>query len=108
MLGIYPVVTQPVYLLASPWFSDINMTVNYNHTLRITAKGLGPDNYFVQGIKINGEEWDRNWFVHTDLMTDGGTIEFVLGDEPKEWEKGDVPPSPGHYKLNNTGAKPMY
>lgn len=103
MLGMYPVVTQPVYLLGSPWFSDINMTVNGNSTLCIKADGLGKDSYFVQSVKINGEDWEKNWFEHDGagqrLMVEGGTIEFVLGSEPVVWEKGTVPPSPGHMVL---------
>ncbi|KAF3010268.1 hypothetical protein E8E14_001902 [Neopestalotiopsis sp. 37M] len=104
MLGLYPIVTQPVYLLESPWFTDINMTINGNETLRITSSGgnaqsLGQTGYYVQSIKINGVEWDRNWFNHEDVMVGGGTIEFVVGDEPVTWETGDVPPSPGHYEI---------
>jgi putative alpha-1,2-mannosidase len=104
MLGIYPVVTQPVYLIGSPWFSDINMTVNGNRTLRIMASGLSEESYFVQGVKIDGVDWDRNWFEHVDIMIEGGTIEFVLGSEMEVWEKGDVPPSPGHVGLGNVTA----
>lgn len=102
MLGLYPVVTQPVYLIASPWFSDLNMTVNGNRTLRITAEGLGEDSFYVQGVKINGQDWDKNWMEHEDVMVNGGTIEFTLGKEAVVWEKGDVPPSPGHVVLNGT------
>lgn len=99
MLGLYPIVTTPVYLLESPWFKDINMTINGNKTLRILAEGLGDDSYYVQGVKVNGVQWDRNWFEHEDVMVEGGTIEFVLGSEPKAWESGEEPPSPGHVKL---------
>lgn len=114
MLGLYPIVTQPVYLLESPWFDDINMTINGNATLRITsnsasganstaatggAQGLGQSGYYVQGVRINGREWDRNWFEHTDVMVEGGTIEFTVGDGPKVWETGVAPPSPGHVVL---------
>ncbi|KAF2116762.1 glycosyl hydrolase [Lophiotrema nucula] len=104
MLGIYPIVTQPVYLIESPWFSDINVTVNYNHTLRITATGgdnasLGQQGYYVQSVKINDQQWDKNWFEHDDIMVSGGTIEFVLGSKATVWETGDVPPSPGHVVL---------
>lgn len=64
MLGIYPIVTQPVYLLESPWFTDINMTINGNATLRITSNGdaqsLGHKAYYVQSVKINGQEWSKN------------------------------------------------
>lgn len=85
------------------------MTVNGNQTLRITADGLSKESYFVQSVKINGEPWDKNWIEHDDptqrLMVNGGTIEFVLGDEPLVWEKGDVPPSPGHMVLNGTSSQ---
>ena len=103
MLGLYPIVTQPVYLLESPWFSDINMTVNNNRTLRITGNNLNNANsYFVQSVKINGQPWNRNWFEHTDVMVEGGTIEFELGSNMSMWETGALPPSPGHVMLNNT------
>ncbi|KAJ6157867.1 hypothetical protein N7470_005459 [Penicillium chermesinum] len=95
MLGLYPVVTQPVYLLSSPWFPDLNMTVNGNQTLRITARGLD-DGMYVQSVKINGKQWTRNWFEHEDVMVNGGLIEFELGQDPKQWETGPLPPSPGH------------
>ncbi|EMD86541.1 glycoside hydrolase family 92 protein [Bipolaris maydis ATCC 48331] len=95
MLGLYPIVTQPVYLLESPWFRDINMTISRDKTLRITANGIAEDSFYVQGVKINGVQWDRNWFNHDDVFHEGGTIEFDLGKQPVVWEKGDLPPSPG-------------
>lgn len=98
MLGLYPIATTPVYLLESPWFEDIKMTINGNRTLRITTEGLGEDSYYVQGVKINGVQWYKNWFEHKDVMVEGGTIEFVLGSEPVVWESGEVPPSPGHVR----------
>lgn len=98
MLGIYPIVTQPVYLLSSPWFPDLNMTINGNKTLRISAVGLD-DGIYVQSVKINGKQWTKNWFEHEDAMINGGRIEFELGKDAKTWESGDVPPSPGHVKL---------
>lgn len=112
MIGIYPIVTQTVYLIESPWFEDLNMTIG-NSTLRImasvtsagdgTAAGssssFGQENFYVQSVKINGALWDRNWFDHEDVMVNGGTIEFELGSEAKMWETGDVPPSPGHVVL---------
>jgi predicted alpha-1,2-mannosidase len=105
MLGMYPIVTQPVYLIESPWFDDINMTVNGNKTLRITASGLDDEkSFFVQSVKINGKSWNKNWFEHEDVMVNGGTIEFELGSEMKQWETGDVPPSPGHMILNSTNG----
>jgi len=107
MLGLYPVVTTPVYLLESPWFDDINITVNHNRTLRIRAEGLdeaeGRQGFYVQSVAINGVPWGRNWFEHGDaggIMANGGEIVFRVGGEKRVWETGKVPPSPGHVVLD--------
>lgn len=103
MLGLYPIVTQPVYLLQSPWFNAINVTVNGNKTLSITSNGnattLGQQGYYVQSVKVNGVAWHKNWISHEDVMVNGGTIDFTVGPKPVEWETGDVPPSPGHVNV---------
>lgn len=111
MIGLYPIVTQPVYLLQSPWFSDINMTINNNATLRIIAHDLDNNagSYYVQSVTLNGQPWTKNWFVHEDIMVNGGTIEFFLGTNQTVWETGEVPPSPGHGGVpnqNNTYGAP--
>lgn len=95
MLGLYPVVTQPVYLILAPWFEDISVSVGGSYTLRIKAKGLSNDSFFVQSLKVNGKTWNKSWLEHSDIAK-GGLLEFVLGPEPKSWDTGAVPPSPGH------------
>jgi len=96
MMGLYPVVTQPVYLLLSPWFDDMKMNIG-NGTLRVTADRQGGRGIYVQSVKVNGVVWDQNWVSHDDLVANGGgTIEFILGEEQKSWDTGNVPPSPGH------------
>lgn len=74
------------------------MTINGDKTLRIKARGL-EEGLYVQRVKINGKEWEKNWFEHKDVMVDGGEIEFELGREMKGWDVGELPPSPGHYEL---------
>ena len=103
MVGLYPIVTQTTYLLGSPWFEDINITVHENSNLRIQSNGnsqsLGQDGFYVRRVQVNGQDWHKNWLQHEDVMMNGGTIEFEVGDEPLQWEDGDKPPSPGHYEL---------
>lgn len=102
MLGLYPVVTQPIYLLSSPWFTAVNLTINNAHTLQILAHNLSnSDSYYVQSIRVNGRDWEKNWISHEDVMVEGGTIEFFLGSEPTEWETGEAPGSPGHVVLGD-------
>ncbi|KAI9739309.1 MAG: hypothetical protein M1834_007522 [Cirrosporium novae-zelandiae] len=101
-LGLYPVVTQPIYLLLSPWFSNISIAVpggnnNLNASsarLRITAEGLGDESFYVQSVSVNGVAWNRSWIEHEDIAG-GGEIHFVLGGEPVGWDVGMGPPSPG-------------
>jgi putative alpha-1,2-mannosidase len=102
IIGLYPVVTQPVYLLLSPWFSDMTLSVGGNKTLRITAQNLGDASYFVQSVKVNGQAWNQSWISHNDIVGGGrgqSTIEFVMGSQKTEWNGGPLPPSPGHHVL---------
>ena len=96
-LGFYPVVAQPIFLIGSPWFDDINITVNSNYTLRVTANGLDNEggSYRVQSVTINGKQWDKNWVGHDEIMITGGIVEFELGTQMTAWETGPLPPSPG-------------
>jgi putative alpha-1,2-mannosidase len=95
-LGIYPVATQPVYLLLSPRFDYISMKLA-NGTLVITADRQGGEGFYVQSVKVNGMPWTKSWVSHEDIVGNGGgLIEFVLGVRPVSWDVGDVPPSPGH------------
>ena len=98
MLGLYPVVTQPVYLLLSPWFNDISVSAGGNSTLRITAQGLSETSYYVQSVKVNGQPWNKSWITHDDIKN-GGRIDFVLGANQTSWDTGALPPSPGHVNL---------
>lgn len=75
------------------------MSVSDNKTLRIIANNLdNQEGYYVQSVRVNGEEWGRNWLQHNDVMEEGGTIEFELGREMVVWETAEAPPSPGHLR----------
>lgn len=100
MLGMYPVATQPVYLILAPMFEKYEMKVGLSgKVLRVTAKGLGEDSFYVQSLKVNGKQWHKSWLSHDDIK-DGGSLEFVLGKTPVGWDSGDLPPSPGHVTLD--------
>ncbi|KAI0015442.1 alpha-1,2-mannosidase family protein-like protein [Xylariomycetidae sp. FL0641] len=100
LLGLYPVATQPVYLVLAPRFENITMRLGDDGggaVLRITAAGLG-DGMYVQSLRVNGQPWDRSWVGHEDLVRPSGedsSLEFELGAEPVQWDTGELPPSPG-------------
>ena len=105
LIGIYPVVTQPVYLLLSPWFSDMTLTVGNGNTLKITADNLAEDSYYVQNVTLNGAPWTQSWVSHENITSGGSdgsgqaTLHFVLGSQQRGWDTGPLPPSPGHVDL---------
>lgn len=160
MLGFYPVATQPIYLITSPWFNNITMTVGDGKFLHITfttvnsqlttrpldqegvteqkyRRAMDPhveyleaentildtepskkdnsttptglfdippsgnpsaESWYVQSLRVNGKQWNRSWITHNDI-SNGGTLEFVLGSAPISWDTGDLPPSPGNIVL---------
>ncbi|RDW87775.1 alpha-1,2-mannosidase family protein-like protein [Coleophoma crateriformis] len=98
MLGLYPVVTQPVYLLVAPWFDDISMQIKTG-TVQITADRPTAGGVYVQSVVVNGVPWNQSWISHDALIGNGGArIHFVLGEKKAEWDFGALPPSPGHLR----------
>ncbi|GAB7353635.1 hypothetical protein MBLNU459_g4048t1 [Dothideomycetes sp. NU459] len=98
MLGLYPVTGQTTFLVGSPWFADVSvggLGAGRDRALRITSVGGDADAaFYVQSLKVNGVPWDRTWVTWGDVFEEGGTMEFVLGDQPVVWATGELPPSP--------------
>ncbi|KXJ92400.1 glycoside hydrolase family 92 protein [Microdochium bolleyi] len=110
MIGLYPVTGQTTFLVGSPWFSDLTITLREGHELRMTAtydadysrEEQQADAYYVQSLKVNGHDWDKSWVTWDDVFAtrdsgSGSSMEFVLGKEPSTWATGDdteLPPSP--------------
>jgi putative alpha-1,2-mannosidase len=95
MIGMYPMTGQTTFLIGSPWFENLAIHLESGFTLEIKAKGGSENVFYVQSLKVNGKDWDRNWVTWEDVFERGGTLEFVLGPEPVQWDTGDLPPSPG-------------
>ncbi|KAK8037951.1 glycosyl hydrolase [Apiospora phragmitis] len=87
MIGLYPVVTQPVYLILAPRFEYITVRLgDGGSTLKITTTGLDQGPY-VQSLKVNGQIWTKSWLRHEDLVGtsgEGSSLAFVLGAEKVE------------------------
>ncbi|KAI1462683.1 glycoside hydrolase family 92 protein [Annulohypoxylon moriforme] len=102
MIGLYPVVTQPVYLVLAPRFEDITMKLgDGGAVLRIKATGLDKGPY-IQSLKVNGQSWNKSWVGHEDIVRPDGQdslLGFELGADQTAWDVGVVPPSPGHVTL---------
>ncbi|OTA98745.1 glycoside hydrolase family 92 protein [Hypoxylon sp. CI-4A] len=102
MVGLYPVVTQPVYLVLAPWFEDVTVRLgDGGAALRIRATGLDQGPY-IQSLTVNGQKWNQSWISHEDIVRSDGQdslLKFELGSNRTQWDTGGVPPSPGHTEL---------
>ena len=95
MIGLYPLTGQTTFLIGSPWFS-MNIDLGSGNTLNIsTTRGNSDTAFYVQSLKVNGQVWDKAWVSWNDVFAKGGTMDFVLGQEPSRWSfDGELPPSP--------------
>ncbi|HWM86999.1 MAG TPA: GH92 family glycosyl hydrolase [Kofleriaceae bacterium] len=94
-LGFYPLqVGSENYAVGSPLFTRATIALENGKTIVIEAPGNGPDNVYVQGLKVNGLPWSKTYLPHS-LLVEGATLEFEMGPEPSSWGTGagDAPPS---------------
>lgn len=85
-MGFYPVTPgSGLYAIGSPFFSKIEIQLPRGKTFRIIAKNCSKRNKYIQSATLNGNELNKPFFTHSDLMK-GGEIRFVMGDKPnKNW-----------------------
>ncbi|MGP3985121.1 GH92 family glycosyl hydrolase [Streptomyces sp. KR80] len=103
-LGFYPLVMgSPEYAIGSPLFTKATVHLP-DGDLVVKAPRNSARNVYVQGLKVNGKQWNSTALPHS-AIAHGGTLEFTMGDKPSSWgsgkdggptsiTKGDKPPSP--------------
>lgn len=92
-MGFYPNAGQDVYLISSPVFEKMEMTLENGRKLVVKAKNASEKNIYVQSVTLNGKPLKNNWFRHSDIA-DGAVFEFVMGSRPSDWDRdGVLPPS---------------
>ncbi|MFY0252580.1 GH92 family glycosyl hydrolase [Chitinophaga sp. 30R24] len=89
-MGFYPVCpgTQQ-YVLGTPLFAKLTMTLEDGKKMVINAPGNSEKNLYVQSAALNGQPYGNNWISHQDLQQ-GGTLEFKMGATP-ETSRGTAP-----------------
>lgn len=95
-IGFYPVTPGlPMYVIGTPTFKRASIDVGNGNRFEVISHNYSPDHKFIQSAKLNGQEWNKSWISHEDLIK-GGKLEFVMGKKPnKEWASDDnaIPPS---------------
>lgn len=81
-LGFYPMAPgTDRYELGAPVVDHAIVPLPHGRAFRITTKGQGPKNVYVQNVRLNGHVLDRSHITHAEIMA-GGELEFTLGSRP--------------------------
>ena len=85
-MGIYPVTPgNTQYTIGSPLFDEVTIQVDEDRSFKFIAVNNSQQNKYIQSASLNGEEINRSWIDHSEIMN-GGTLKFVMGAEPnKSW-----------------------
>ena len=49
--------------------------------ISLEAPANSKDNFYVQGIKVDGKKWNHNYFRHEDLAR-GAKIDYLVASKP--------------------------
>ncbi len=89
-LGFYPVAPAAgEYVLGAPLFQKVTLQLENGNTLTINAPENGRETRYVQGLRLNGEAYDKNYLDHATLL-EGATLDFDMGPEPNR-QRGTSP-----------------
>ena len=83
-LGFYQV--EPAggkFVFGYPLFENVELKVE-NGTFTIEKENSGKNNNYIQGIILNGTEYNKPWIDYNDIIK-GGSLKFIMGDKQKTW-----------------------
>ena len=83
-MGFYQVCPgKPVYSIGRPMFDKSSIKLKDGKEFVIIAHNNSRENKYIQSMKLNGQVLNEPFFTHNDV-TQGGVLEFVMGDKPKK------------------------
>ncbi|GJM63392.1 GH92 family glycosyl hydrolase [Persicobacter diffluens] len=86
-MGFYPVAPgTPQYVIGSPLFEEVSLKLENGNTFTVKANDNKVENVYIQSATLNGNDWNKNFLNHEDLMK-GGVLEFDMGAQPNK-ERG--------------------
>jgi predicted alpha-1,2-mannosidase len=83
-MGFYPVCpTSNQYVLGTPLFKNITVTLENGKKLIINATDNSEDNKYISSINFNNKSYNYNWLSHEALIQ-GGVINFQMSAQPNK------------------------
>jgi predicted alpha-1,2-mannosidase len=93
-IGFYPVTPGSfTYNIGSPVFNHIKIKLSNGKIFEIEATNNSDENIYIQSATLNGVQWNKPWFSHSDIIN-GGKLVLIMGDKAnKDWGTQSPPPS---------------
>ena len=91
----------PYYDLGSPLFERVTIHLDAEYysgkDFTIEAHHNSPENIYIQSARLNGNEINRAWIKHSEIVS-GGKLELEMGPNPNTaWASGEEAlPPPSH------------
>lgn len=83
-LGFYPAnPANGAFVLGSPVFDKVTFPVSGGKKFTVIAENNGPENIYIQSVKLNGKPYTKAYITYRDIM-DGGELKMVMGPQPNE------------------------
>jgi len=89
-MGFYPMTPgTPVYVIGTPWFEEMEITLENGKVFTITADNVSSLRYYIQSATLNGADHPYSYITH-DAIINGGHLHFEMGRRPnKNWGSAD-------------------
>ncbi len=89
-LGFYPVCPgSSQYVMGAPLFKKATLHFENGNSLVINAPENSDKNIYIESMKMNGEEYTKNYLDFNEIMK-GGVLDIEMGDKPNT-QRGILP-----------------
>ena len=83
--GFYPVnPASAEYMIGSPLFTRMSLRLDNGKTFTVIAKNNSATNKYIQSATLNGNPLNEPIVTYAQI-TQGATLEFVMGPQPSKW-----------------------
>ncbi|PMD97060.1 sugar hydrolase [Siphonobacter sp. BAB-5405] len=83
-MGFYPVnPANGAYVFGSPVFDQVDLKLGNGKVFHLKTVNNGPENKYIQSIKLNGKPYTKSYLLHKELMN-GGEMEIEMGKQPSQ------------------------
>jgi putative alpha-1,2-mannosidase len=84
-MGFYPVnPASGEYMIGSPMYRDISLTLANGKTFRVEASNNAAENVYIQSATLNEAPLDIPLITWEQIQA-GGVLHFVMGPKPSKW-----------------------